>query len=569
MLKQKQTASVVAFLFSVGLGAVSSFGAATAPPGKVKSVQLPSAAFAEMKGIDPEHIRAHVRFLSHDLLEGRGTGQRGGDIAAEYIATQFALYGLKPAGDNGSYLQKVPMVGLETQPATTFSLVPESGDVISLKRFDDYVATDNSQNAESVVDAPLVYVGYGITAPEYSWDDYKSTDVKGKVLLMLVNEPPSDDPKFFKGKALTYYGRWTYKYEEAARHGAVGVILIHKTEMASYPWDVVRNSWSGEQSQLRAEGKAQLKVASWVPFEVATKLAQAAGMSVDKMMTDAQSRDFHPVLLPVRLKAHMVTKVRQFESNNVVAMLPGSDPKRVGDAVLYTAHYDHLGYRPDMPGDNIYNGANDNATGCGILLELARSFAIGAAPPRSIVFASVTAEEQGLRGSEYLGLHPPMPTSHITLDLNFDDIPPLGEPEETEISGAERTDFYPIAESTAKDFKLAIKPDSRPEAGHYYRSDHFSLARVGIPSFSVNAGMKFRDHPLEWGMQQAEEYTAKHYHQPSDEYRPEMDFRADAVIARFGLALGWKAAMLPDLIQWQPGDEFEAARKQATTDGAR
>ena len=569
MLKQKQTASVVAFLFSVGLGAVSSFGAATAPPGKVKSVQLPSTAFAEMKGIDPEHIRAHVRFLSHDLLEGRGTGQRGGDIAAEYIATQFALYGLKPAGDNGSYLQKVPMVGLETQPATTFSLVPESGDVISLKRFDDYVATDNSQNAESVVDAPLVYVGYGITAPEYSWDDYKSTDVKGKVLLMLVNEPPSDDPKFFKGKALTYYGRWTYKYEEAARHGAVGVILIHKTEMASYPWDVVRNSWSGEQSQLRAEGKAQLKVASWVPFEVATKLAQAAGMSVDKMMTDAQSRDFHPVLLPVRLKAHMVTKVRQFESNNVVAMLPGSDPKRVGDAVLYTAHYDHLGYRPDMPGDNIYNGANDNATGCGILLELARSFAIGAAPPRSIVFASVTAEEQGLRGSEYLGLHPPMPTSHITLDLNFDDIPPLGEPEETEISGAERTDFYPIAESTAKDFKLAIKPDSRPEAGHYYRSDHFSLARVGIPSFSVNAGMKFRDHPLEWGMQQAEEYTAKHYHQPSDEYRPEMDFRADAVIARFGLALGWKAAMLPDLIQWQPGDEFEAARKQATTDGAR
>ena len=569
MLKQKQTASVVAFLFSVGLGAVSSFGAATAPPGKVKSVQLPSTAFAEMKGIDPEHIRAHVRFLSHDLLEGRGTGQRGGDIAAEYIATQFALYGLKPAGDNGSYLQKVPMVGLETQPATTFSLVPESGDVISLKRFDDYVATDNSQNAESVVDAPLVYVGYGITAPEYSWDDYKSTDVKGKALLMLVNEPPSDDPKFFKGKALTYYGRWTYKYEEAARHGAVGVILIHKTEMASYPWDVVRNSWSGEQSQLRAEGKAQLKVASWVPFEVATKLAQAAGMSVDKMMTDAQSRDFHPVLLPVRLKAHMVTKVRQFESNNVVAMLPGSDPKRVGDAVLYTAHYDHLGYRPDMPGDNIYNGANDNATGCGILLELARSFAIGAAPPRSIVFASVTAEEQGLRGSEYLGLHPPMPTSHITLDLNFDDIPPLGEPEETEILGAERTDFYPIAESTAKDFKLAIKPDSRPEAGHYYRSDHFSLARVGIPSFSVNAGMKFRDHPLEWGMQQAEEYTAKHYHQPSDEYRPEMDFRADAVIARFGLALGWKAAMLPDLIQWQPGDEFEAARKQATTDGAR
>lgn len=532
-----------------------------APAAKVKPVQLPAAAFAEMKGIDAERIRAHVRFLSHDLLEGRGTGQRGGDIAAEYIATQFALYGLKPAGDNGTYLQKVPMVGLETQADTTFSLVPESGDVMSLKRFDDFVATDNSQNAESVVDAPIVYVGYGITAPEYQWDDYKGVDVKGKVLLVLVNEPPSDDMKFFKGKALTYYGRWTYKFEEAARHGAVGVILIHKTEMASYPWDVVRNSWSGEQSHLRADGSPQLKVASWVTVDVAARLAQAAGLDVNKMMADAQSRDFHPVVVSARLKAHMVTKVRQFESNNVVAELAGSDPKRSSDAVLYTAHYDHLGMRAGEAGDNIYNGANDNATGCGILLELARAFASAPAPPRTVLFASVTAEEQGLRGSEYLGLHPPVAASHISLDLNFDDIPPLGIPEETEISGSERTNFYSIAEETAKDFKLAIRPDSRPEAGHYYRSDHFSLARVGIPSFSINAGMKYRDHPAEWGMQQAEEYTAKHYHQPSDEYRPEMDFRSDAVVARFGLALGWKAALLPELVQWQAGDEFEAARK--------
>src|SRR5882757_10078464 len=363
-------------LFGIGL-VNAGFGA---PAGKVRSVQLPPAAFAEMKGIDPERIRAHVRFLSHDLLEGRGTGQRGGDIAAEYIATQFELYGLKPAGDNGTYLQKVPMVGLETQPATTFSVVPDSGDVMSLKRFDDYVATDNSQNAESVVDAPIVYVGYGITAPEYQWDDYKGTDVKGKVLLILVNEPPSEDLKFFKGKALTYYGRWTYKYEEAARHGAIGVILIHKAEMASYPWEVVRNSWSGEQSRLRADGSTQLKVASWITFEVATKLAQSAGMDVNKMIADAQSSDFHPVPLSARLKAHMITKVRQFESNNVVAKLAGSDPKRTGDAVLYTAHYDHLGIRPDEPGDNIYNGADDNATGCGILLELARAFASAGAP---------------------------------------------------------------------------------------------------------------------------------------------------------------------------------------------
>src|SRR6266404_3289797 len=357
----------VSFLVLISVIAVFATQQNSAPKTKASATStpapndpsLPPTAQAAIKSVDPERIRAHVRFLSHDLLEGRGTGQRGGDIAAEYIATQFALYGLKPAGDNGTYLQKVPMVGLETQPSTTFSVVPDSGEVMSLKRFDDYVATDNSQNAESVVDAPLVYVGYGITAPEYQWDDYKGTDVKGKVLLMLVNEPPSEDVKFFKGKALTYYGRWTYKYEEAARHGALGVILIHKTEMASYPWEVVRNSWSGERSYLRADGTAQLKVASWITLEVATKLAQTGGMDVNKMIADAQSRDFHPVPLPARLKAHMITKVRQFESNNVVAKLAGSDPKRAADAVLYTAHYDHLGIRAEEPGDNIYNGADD------------------------------------------------------------------------------------------------------------------------------------------------------------------------------------------------------------------
>jgi len=533
-----------------------------APASKVPSVKLPPAAFAAMKSIDSEHIRWQVRFLSHDLLEGRGTGQRGGDLAAEYIGTQFALDGLKPAGDNGTYLQKVPMVGIETQAATTFSLAPDNGEAMNLKYLDEYVATDESQNSESVVDAPIVFVGYGISAPEYNWNDYKGVDVKGKVLLMLVNEPPSDDPKFFKGKALTYYGRWTYKYEEAARRGAVGVILIHKTEMASYGWDVVRNSWSGERSYLKGDSRPKLKVASWIHLDVARKLTQSVGADLDKLISAAQSREFYPVTLSARLKAHMVTKMRPFESNNVVAMLEGSDPKRAGEAILYTAHYDHFGIRPDMPGDNIFNGAADNATGCGILLEMAHAFATASQhPPRSIIFSAVTAEEQGLRGSEYLGLHPPVTASHISLDLNFDDIPPLGEPEETEVSGAERTSFYPLVEATAKDFKLAIRADALPEAGHYYRSDHFSLARVGIPSFSVNAGMKYKGHPAEWGLQQAQDYTDNRYHKPSDEYRADMDFSTDAVIARFGLALGWKAALLPELIQWEPGDEFEAARK--------
>ncbi len=527
------------------------------------SVRIPGFAIAAMQSINPERIRAHVRFLSHDLLEGRGTGQRGGDIAAEYITTQFALYGLKPAGDNGSYLQKVPLVGVITLPESKFSFVPEIGPSIELKYLDDYVAFDESRQPQTNVEAPIVYVGYGIDAPEYQWDDYKGVDVRGKVLLMLVNEPPSDDPNFFKGKALTYYGRWTYKYEEAARKGAVGVILIHQTDMASYPWEVVRNSNSGERSYLKAEGAPKLKVASWIQWDVAREMTANAGLDLDKMLLDARSRDFHPIPLPVKLKAHMVSRVRPFTSNNVLAMLPGSDPNLTAEAVLFTAHYDHLGIRPDLPGDNIYNGASDNATGCGILLELAHAYSLAAKhPPRSIIFASVTAEEQGLLGSEYLGQHPPVPAGKITLDLNYDDLPPLGAPQDVEVSGAERTTFYPEVQATADEFRLAIRPDSHPDAGYYYRSDHFSLARVGIPAFSISEGVKFKGHDEAWGMQQAEEYTSKHYHQPSDEYHPEMDFTGDSAMARFGFALGWEAASQPQLIGWQKGDEFEAAREK-------
>ena len=539
---------------------------ATAPsqrknPSVAADIRLPGIAFAAMETITPDHIRQHVRFLSHDLLEGRGTGQRGGDVAAEYIATQFALYGLKPAGDNGSYMQKVPLVGITPSPETRFWFVPPHGSAMELKPLDDYVAYDETQQPQSDVDADLVYVGYGIEAPEYKWDDYKGTDVKGKVLLMLVNEPPSDDPKFFKGPALTYYGRWTYKYEEAARKGAVGAILIHKTDMASYGWEVVRNSNSGEKSFLKAEGQPQLKVASWIQLGVAQKLASVAHMDLDTMFADARSPGFKPVELPIKLKAHMVSKIRRFDSNNVLAMVPGSDRKLKDEAIMYTAHYDHLGVRPDVPGDNIYNGAQDNATGCGILLEIARAYGQAAQKPRrSVIFASVTAEEQGLLGSEYLGKHPPIPAGKISLDMNYDDVKPLGAPEEVEVSGAERTTFYPIVQATAKEFRLTIRPDARPEAGHFYRSDHFSLARVGIPSFSINEGMKFKGHPEAWGLEQDREYTAKHYHQPSDEYHPEMDFTGDSALARFGFALGWEAAVLPQRIEWQKGDEFEAAR---------
>lgn len=557
---RRWSAAFLVLALAAGAGAQGKAAKPAAAP-HAEAGGLPASAAAAMRSIDAERIRAHVRFLSHDLLEGRGTGQRGGEVAAEYLATQFALYGLKPAGDDGTYLQKVPLVGVTTLPETTLAIVPERGEVMKLKMGDDYVATDETLAKSAEIDAQIVFAGYGIEAPEYQWNDYKDADVKGKVLLMLVSEPPSQDEKFFKGRALTYYGRWTYKYEQAARKGAVAVILIHKTDMASYGWDVVRNSWSGEKSYLRTDAP-RLHSAGWVQLEVARKAVAAAGLNLDELMEKSKSRDFRPIPLPLRLRAHMESQVRPVQSSNVVAMLPGSDPKLRGQAVLYTAHYDHLGMRAGQAGDNIYNGAADNATGCGILLELARAFASAPQKPRrSILFAAVTAEEQGLRGSEYLGQKPPIPARDLMLDLNFDDVPPLGDPEETEVVGSERTTFYPMVAATAQQFGLAIRPDSRPEAGHYYRSDHFSLARVGVPAFSVNEGEKFKGHPAEWGLQQANEYTEKHYHQPSDEYRPEMDFTGDAKMARFGFALGWKAATQPGSIGWRPGDEFEAARK--------
>jgi Zn-dependent M28 family amino/carboxypeptidase len=559
-LNTPRVALLAAVLFSMA--------ALFAQPGPVKprpesrfGSHLPPAAIAALQSIRADNIETHVRFLSDDLLEGRGTGQRGGDIAAEYIAAQFALYGLKPAGDNGSYLQKVPMVGITPGRDTRFRLVPSNAPALDLKPLDEYVAYDQTQQSESEVDAEIVYVGYGIEAPEYNWDDYKGVDVKGKVLLMLVNEPPSDDPKFFAGKALTYYGRWVYKYEEAARKGAVGAILIHQTEMASYGWDVVRNSNSGEKSYLKLDASPRLKAAAWIQLETAQKLFSASALDLGKMMAAANSRDFKPVPLQVRLSAHMTSKIRPFESNNVIAVLSGADPALKAEGLIYTAHYDHLGIRPDMAGDNIYNGAMDNATGCGILMEIARAYA-GAAgrPRRSIYFVSVTAEEQGLLGSEYLGKHPPIPAGKISLDLNYDDVRPLGAAEEVEVSGAERTTFYPAVQAIAQDFHFKIRPDAHPEAGHYYRSDHFSLARVGIPSFSINEGIKFKGHDEAWGLAQDADYTAHHYHQPSDEYHPGMDYTSDAAMARFGFALGWEAANQARLVGWKKGDEFERAR---------
>jgi len=529
---------------------------------------LPAAAGAAATSIDPEKIRAHVRFLSLDLLEGRGPSTRGAELAAEYIATQFALAGVEPAGDNGTYFQGVPLVAVHTlEDKTKFSFLPATGQPIDLAYGTEIVSKDQTGEPTADFDAPIVFVGYGIHAPEYHWDDYagpdgKEIDLKGKIALVIVNEPPSDDPSFFKGKALTYYGRWTYKYEEAARRGAVGVLIIHRTDLASYGWEVVRNSQAIEKSYLYGDPSATLRAVAWIQQSVAQRLFTLAGLGdLDQAIeTAGKPGAFHAVELPVRLRAHIESLVRRYVSSNVVGRVPGASPTE--QAVLYTAHYDHLGIDPDAKGDNIYNGAADNGNGCGILLELARAFAQSPLrPPHAVYFASVTAEEQGLLGSQYLGMHPPVPAGKISLDLNYDALLPIGVPRSVSLGGANRIDFWPTVQTVARAFDLALLPDPTPGAGHYYRSDHFSLARVGIPAFSVDQGELFEGHDEAWGHAQYEDYVAHHYHQPSDEYRADWDFRGNAKLARFGFVLGWLASQQPKPVEWLPGDEFEAARK--------
>jgi Zn-dependent M28 family amino/carboxypeptidase len=522
---------------------------------------LPAGAAAAMQSIDARRISTHVQFLANDLLEGRGTGTRGGDIAANYIATQFALYGLKPAGDAGGYLQKVEFVGVKTLPATSASWQAAPGSVTNLKLAEDYVAGNQTQTDSVDIDAPIVFVGYGIEAPEYHWNDFKGVDVRGKVVLVIVNEPPSKDPKFFNGDALTYYGRWTYKFEQAARMGAVGALIIHRTDLASYGWDVVRNSWSGEQVYLANDKDPKLQLASWIQLGVARQLFAASNLNLDEMMTAAGTRHFQARELPARFKAHVVSKVRKFQAYNVLGLVPGASAAGAAQAVVYSAHYDHLGIDESASGDKIYNGAVDNGTGCGILLELAHAFAGSAVrTPSPVLFAAVTAEEKGLLGSNYLGKHLPIPAAKIALGLNFDAILPIGMPQSVTVTGAERTSFYPTVQKTAAAFGFEIQPDAEPGAGHYYRSDHFSLARAGVPAFSINEGVKFEGHPPEWGKAQHDDYNANRYHRPSDEFTPSMDFTSNAALAKFGFALGWQAMLEKGTVNWLPGDEFESAR---------
>jgi Zn-dependent M28 family amino/carboxypeptidase len=531
------------------------------------AAQAPASPIAKAAAqVSADRIREQDRFISDDLFEGRYPGLRGGELAAKYIASQFAMYGLKPAGDNGSFLQQVNFVGMKAIPEQTkLELVPANGKPEMLTFGSDYTVSNQTLTPETMLDAPIVFVGYGADAPEFQWNDYAGVDVKGKVILCIVGDPPSKDPKFFGGDALTYYGRWTYKFEEAARKGAIGALIIHRTDLASYGWNVVQNSNTSEKTYLRDDANPRLQAASWIQLDVAKKLFAMSGLDLDKEFAAAGQRGFKAVELPVKLKATVTSTVRPFQSPNVVAMLPGANADGHDQAVLFSGHYDHLGIVPGMKGDNIYNGAADNGTGVAMLLEMARVWAEAVHSgelklPHSVIFASVTAEEQGLLGSEYLGQHPPIPASQIALDINYDMLLPIGVQQEINVNGAQRTTFYPEVEATAKRFGLAIVPDPRPSAGSYYRSDHFSLSRVGIPAFSVDSGALYEGHDRAWGVAQEKAFNDNDYHNFSDNFHDSWDFTGDAKLVRFGMDLGWQVIHLPKTVEWNHGDEFEAAR---------
>ena len=512
---------------------------------------------AQDAGISAERIREHTRFLASDLLEGRGTGARGGEIAAEYIATQLALAGAKPAGDNGTYYQKVPLVGIETQAAATLGAAVW-GKGLDLSWGDDFVGTSQTQRPDTRFEGDAVFVGHGITAPEFQWDDFKGVDVTGKVLVMFTNEPPSTDPKFFDGRALTYYGRWVYKYEEALRRGAKACILIHTRETASYGWDVVRNSWGGESPFVKLEpGVKALAFQGWITREAGEKLVALAGKNLDDLLKASERADFRPVELGIQVRGHIPSKIRQLETRNVAAMIPGSDPKLKDEYIIYSAHWDHLGIGAPVAGDAIYNGAIDNATGCAILLELARAWGgLARKPKRSVLFLSVTAEEGGLKGSEYYAAHPLVPPAKTAVDLNYDALFPWGRAANVVITGAERTSIYPLAQQIARRLELGIAEDAQPEAGHYFRSDHFSMARAGIPAFSIGHATEFAGKPPGFGEQAYQEYNSKHYHQPSDEFQSDWDFTALGQAAEYGFLLGKDIANQDKLPDWRPGDAF-------------
>ncbi len=520
--------------------------------GAAQQALSPAARVA--RAVSGDVMRAHVDFLADDALEGRAPGTRGGALAAKYVAAQFERLGLKPAGDSGSYYHRVPIIALTPDPQAAIV----AGGQTDLKYRTDYVMWSMRDDSLVAVGADLVFVGYGIVAPEYGWDDYKDADVKGKVVVVLVNTPGLHDPSLFKGKILTYYGRWTYKIEEAERRGAAGILMVHTTESATYPWGTVASSWTGAQTRVE-RAPTSLLVAGWLTESVADRLLQPAG-GLQQLTDAAGKHGFQAVPLKARLGATVRSTVRRSETYNVVGRWPGRGPK-ANEAVLIGGHYDHLGVGAPVDGDSIYNGALDNASGVSAMLAAAEAFAkSGVTTPRSMLFMGFAAEESGLLGSTAFAARPSVPLKQITAVLNMDVMNLYGRTRDIAALGVDQSSLGRTFTEAAKQegLRVTVNEDALVK-GSFFRSDHFPFARAGVPSLSLESGLDYVGRPENWGRQQQDEYTAKRYHQPSDEILPWYMYDGAVQQVRVIVRTAVAAAESPPQPVWTAGSEFRAA----------
>jgi len=509
----------------------------------------PSPAAETLSG---EAIMEHVRILADDAMEGRGTGSAGERRAAGYIESQFRKIGLKPAFAGG-YVQEVPLVGITADPSTRLTFVGPKG--ISVARyFDDFSGICGVLREKVVVDSEIVFTGYGVTAPGQNWDDFKDADVRGKVLLTLVNDPPAEDPKHFGGKAMTYYGRWSYKFEEAARRGAAGVLLVHIDKMAGYPWQVVQKSFAVERFQV--EGRPDpLLLEGWLQREFVENLLTGAGRCLDELLAAAARPDFKPIPLGIRVQAEINNRIRKLTAPNVAGIVRGTqNPDRF---ICLVAHHDHFGIgAPDAEGDRIYNGALDNATGVAVVIELARRLNFKK-PADSVIFLTVTAEEQGLLGSLYYTLHPAFPLAQTTAAVSIDAVNILGRTSDVEAIGSELSGLEKIANDAAVRLGWKVTPDPFSDRGGFFRSDHFSFARAGVPGISVSVGLDYAGKPAGWGEQKAIDFINKHYHQPSDEITTVWDSGGMVQISEYVLSLVARIGEENGLVGWKEDGEYQ------------
>ncbi|PYJ06838.1 MAG: peptidase M28, partial [Verrucomicrobia bacterium] len=528
---------------------------------------LPSKTASD--AISAPDLLKHITVLASDQFEGRAPGSKGEELSVKYISEQFKALGLKPGNPNGSYIQEVPLAGITSAPALSFSV---GGKTTALKFPDDFVATSaRLQPEQKAENTDIVFVGYGVVAPEYGWDDYKDVDVRGKTILMLINDPaipdPTDprqlDPKMFKGRAMTYYGRWSYKYEIAAQKGAFAAVIIHETEPAAYPYSVVMTSWAKENFEIDAPNKNMdaVPVRSWITLDVAKKLLADSGQDFDKLKKAAITKEFRPVSLGAKATFDVKQTVRSFKSRNVVGKIDGSDPKLKDEWVMYTAHWDHLGRHEELKGDQIFNGALDNASGVATILEIAKACTKLPSPTRrSILFMATTAEEAGLLGAKYYANNPLYPLEKTLADINIDGANAWGKTADLEdVSDGNSTLDEMLAQAAARHARL-LKPNSQPEKGSFYRADHFEFSKLGVPSLYPGSGKEVIGKPPGFGMEKRNEYIAKHYHQPSDEVNPAWDLSGAVDDAVLLFEVGYQVANGDKFPEWTAGTEFKAKR---------